>query len=151
MSNKQTSTLNDQQPQQQLIDQSPVGIFYTDGYGDCSYVNRRWCEITGLTSAQANHEYWLKALHPDDRNHCHQEWDYAFHHKQNYQSEHRYVRKDGTIIWVLAQAYPENYDFGQGRRFIGTLIDITPQKITEINLRNSANKLKHQHQKDVNK
>ena len=34
---------------QTLTEVSPVGIFYTDAFGDCLYVNERWCEIAGIT------------------------------------------------------------------------------------------------------
>ena len=32
---------------------SPVGIFETDGAGQCTYVNERWREIADLTPDQA--------------------------------------------------------------------------------------------------
>ncbi len=28
-----------------VIDELPIGVFYTDKAGDWSYVNKRWCEI----------------------------------------------------------------------------------------------------------
>ena len=42
-----------------LARSSPVGIFRTDPGGDCVFVNDKWCEISGMTSAQAAGNGWV--------------------------------------------------------------------------------------------
>ena len=34
--------------------------------GEVDFVNRRWCEFTGLTAAESRGRGWLAAIHPDD-------------------------------------------------------------------------------------
>ena len=134
---------------EQLIDNSPVGIFYTDKDGDCSFVNRRWCEITGLAPHKANHKNWLIALHPEDRLRCQQDWLKAFKLQTTYCSEHRYLHKDGSVVWALVQAYPTKQS--EEQRYIGTIVDISAQKTREFDLRNTKNKLKYQHAQNIKK
>ena len=43
---------------------APVGIFKTDVKGKCLYVNKRWCEISKLTSAEAAGHGWTKSSPP---------------------------------------------------------------------------------------
>ena len=52
---------------QNLAKISPVGIFRTDENGATTYVNPMWCQISGLSLAEAMGDGWLKAVHPDDR------------------------------------------------------------------------------------
>src|SRR3989338_4690421 len=122
-------------------DKSPVGIFYTDHKGDWSYVNERWCELTGLSSHDANNSAWLAAVHPDDRERCKKEWLAAFHHHETYSSEHRYLHPNGKIVWVLAQAFPARGQKKELRDYIGAIIDITHRKETEVSLRTSKKQL----------
>ena len=110
----------------QQLDTSPIGIFITDAQGDRSYVNKKWCDLTGLSANEANHRCWIQAVHPDDRIRCKQEWNRALGYLSYYQSKHRYVRK-GKDIWVLTQAFPicdhENNFIG----YLGTVYDLVGQ------------------------
>ncbi len=110
-----------------LIDSSPVGVFFTDNTGDRSYVNDRWCEITGLKLEQANNKDWLGALHPDDRERCQKEWEHSIKNWSIYKSVHRYQNSKGTV-WVISEAFPISSQDNPNRGYIGTLTDITEQK-----------------------
>jgi PAS domain S-box-containing protein len=48
--------------------------------------------------------------------------------KPDYNVEHRLVRKDGGILWVLASGKVERDDGGRPVRFVGTLTDISKRK-----------------------
>ena len=48
-----------------LLQISPVGIFFTDAEGNCLHVNQTWCLIAGLSTEQALGRGWLEAIHPD--------------------------------------------------------------------------------------
>jgi PAS domain S-box-containing protein len=47
-----------------LATASPVGMFRTDAEGRCTYVNERWCEISGLSPEQALGEGWGRRWTP---------------------------------------------------------------------------------------
>ena len=57
--------------------QAPVGIFETDAGGQCTFVNTRWCELTGLAPEQALGQAWSHAVHPDDLARVAFAWDEA--------------------------------------------------------------------------
>ena len=56
---------------------APIGIFETDALGSCTFVNDRYCQLTGLSSADALGAGWTRVLHPDDRGRVIAEWQAA--------------------------------------------------------------------------
>lgn len=122
-----------------LVELSPVGIFYTDVEGDCTYINERWQEIAGLTLEEALGKGWVQSLHPDDRNRISAEWYQAVRERRPYKSEYRFLNRDGTTTWVLGQAIIERTHSEGVARYIWTITDITERKHTEEQLRESLN------------
>lgn len=116
---------------QNLVQLSPVGIFHTDPKGQCTYVNRRWCEITGLNAGQALGDGWIRALHPDDRTRISEEWHQAAQENRIFQTEYRFLHPGGTTVWVKGQAVAEHADKNQVTGYIGTITDITGLKRAE--------------------
>ncbi|MFV5700906.1 PAS domain S-box protein [Flavobacterium sp. XS2P12] len=114
-----------------LTEVSPVGIFQTDASGNTTYVNPRWCQISGLSFVEALGNGWLKAVHNDDKESLFNGWENATYNKEISLSEYRFVRPDGTIAWVIGQAIPEKNSENQIIGYIGTITDITERKITE--------------------
>ncbi|MBI5964586.1 MAG: transporter substrate-binding domain-containing protein [Chloroflexi bacterium] len=120
-----------QQRYQTLARISPVGIFQTDIKGTTTYVNPKWCAISGLTVAQALGDGWLEAVHPDDRERLSKGWHESAQHGQASYSDYRFVRPDGTLAWVMGQAVPEMSPDGQIIGYVGTITDITERKQAE--------------------
>jgi two-component system, cell cycle sensor histidine kinase and response regulator CckA len=118
-----------QQQYQALAEASPVGIFRTDAQGNCIYVNRQWCEMTGILFEQAVQGDWTRALHPEDRDQILAAWQTAFQNTVPLRLEFRFQKPDGAIVWVLCQALPEGGVGGLG--YIGTVTDITEKKQLE--------------------
>lgn len=113
---------------------SPVGIFITDEKGLTTYVNPKWCELSGLSAEEAKGNGWMKALHPDDREKVRQTWEERFSKKEKSYDDYRFVHKDGKVIWVMGYAVPEKTN-GKISGYIGTTTDITDRKHTEEILR----------------
>lgn len=107
-----------------LARMAPVGIFRTNELGDTTFVNPRWSSLTGLSFSEALQNKYVEAIHPSDREERIKEWYYAVKHKIPVISEYRFVRPDGSVIWVQGQAIPETVD-GQMKGYIGTITDIT--------------------------
>lgn len=122
-----------------LAELSPVGIFRTDADGNCLDVNRRWCEIAGLAAAEARGEGWSRALHPEDRDRVYEEWTEFARSGDRFRSEHRFLRPDGTVRWVVVDAIR----FGDAATggCIGTITDITDRKAIESELAASRDAL----------
>ena len=119
-----------QQLFENLAQISPVGIFRTSADGYTTYVNPQWSELSGLSFNEAIGYGWLDAVHPDERERLRNSWnsDIEIQHASN--AEYRFLKKDGSIVWVIGNAVAEMKDniiVG----FIGTITDITGRKISE--------------------
>ncbi len=116
----------------------PVGIFMTKANGKTTFVNPKWCAISGISQEDALNDGWLKAVHPDDRKKLKQGWYDNTSKKEDSDAEYRFRLPDGTITWVLGQAIPEYNDKKEIIGYVGTITDITKIKLYELEL----NKLK---------
>lgn len=122
-----------------LARMAPVGIFRTDEKGDTTFVNPKWSALCGLSYSEALQNNYVSAIHPEDRDERIKEWQYAIKRKIPVISEYRFVRPDGSIIWVQGQAIPEMAD-GHVIGYIGTITDITELIETQNDLRAAKEK-----------
>lgn len=128
------AVLKSEKRYQTLTEISPVGIFHTDTTGYTTYVNPRWCEISGLSKKAALGNGWLNAVHAEDRQLIIQGWADATKHHKISLSEYRFVRPDGSIAWVMGQAIPEKNAKKEIIGYVGTTTDITERKKAEIEI-----------------
>ena len=110
---------------------APVGIYRTNTTGDAIYLNDRWCEIAGLTAAEASGSKWARALHPDDRETVAAEWYASVQECRPFQLECRFQKPDGTVTWVLSRANAERNIYGEIIGYVGTITDISDRKRAE--------------------
>ncbi len=120
-----------EQRYQTLARISPVGIFRTDADGSTTYVNPKWCAISGLSVERALGDGWLDAVHPDDRERINQDWQESARLHQSSFADYRFVRPDGTVAWVMGRAAPEVNAEDQIIGYVGTITDITDRKRAE--------------------
>jgi PAS domain S-box-containing protein len=113
----------------------PVGIFRTDPTGHCLYVNDCWCQMTGITLAEAQQDGWSQALHPDDRDRVFDEWYNCAQQNLPFQSEYRFQKRNGDITWVFGQAVAERGIAGELLGYVGSITDISDRKQMEAQLR----------------
>ena len=123
---------------QVMAEASPVGIFRCDRNSRCRYVNRRWREITGLTTAQAADDGWLSAVHPDDAESVQRNWQLAVIEGQVFRTECRFQRPRGLTTWVFVQAEPVFDARQQLAGYIGSVTDISERKRSEEEIRRIA-------------
>ncbi len=114
-----------------LAQVAPVGIFRTDEKGNCLYVNERWCAMAGITAEAASGDGWLQAIHPEDRERVFREWRESTATERAFTTECRFLRPDGTVTWLLAQAAAEYDDQGKVVGYVGSVTDITELKRIE--------------------
>ena len=127
---------------QNLAKVSPVGIYRNNLLGDCLYVNERWCNLTGLSSAEALGKGWLKAIHPEDKDHLLEKWNSHDFEKFNFKSEYRFIRPNGFVTWVIGQARAEYNNTGEMIGFVGSVTDISEIKLAERLIKNAAEGLR---------
>lgn len=111
----------------------PVGVFRTDAQGQCTYVNDRWCTITGVSASAAYGTGWLGALHAEDRPMVERAWREAVQRGEAFHQEYRFGGAGSPARWVLGQAVPDPVLGG----WVGCITDITGRKQIEDELRQS--------------
>ena len=114
-----------------LADVSPVGIFSSDPRGRTVFVNRRWCEISGLTLEQARGDGWKAALHPEDRARVADGWAEVVRQGGSSSAEFRFVRPDGKVTWLVGQSRVQLHADGTVAGYVGTITDVTDLKRAE--------------------
>src|SRR5262249_26854661 len=115
--------------------QAPVGIFETDAGGRCTFVNTRWCELTGLGAEEALGQAWSHAVHTDDLVGVAFAWDAAIERGQEFRAEYRLQRPDGQVLWVSGSAAPVVDALGRTGGWLGTVVDVTERRRHEEELR----------------
>lgn len=116
---------------QNLANVAPVGIFRTDIQGNTTYVNPTWCRISGLSHDEAMGNGWLRVVHPDDRQVLAENWQKSAQRHAVSMADYRFLRDDGSTVWVMGQAVPEFNSDNQVVGYIGTITDITERKKVE--------------------
>ena len=119
---------------QTLADMSPAGIFLTDSGGDCIYVNQSWLKLSGLRLEQALGPHWVDAIHPDDRDQVWMEWDRAVREEGLFKMDFRMQQPSGQVVWITVLSSPYRDQDGEIAGFVGVNIDISEQKILQLQL-----------------
>src|ERR1044072_1634373 len=89
---------------------------------------------------QPSGEWLQKYIHPDDQQRVLSAIDLAIHARAQFELEHRVVRRDGSLGWMVSRAIPILDDKGKIREWLGTASDVTRRKEGEETLRGSEEK-----------
>jgi PAS domain S-box-containing protein len=112
-----------------LSGEASIGIFLTDPEGHTLYLNDRLRRMAGLPSTPTAGESWLDALSPDDNDLIHAEWAGAITDHRSFAREFRFRRSDGTIRWVMAEAFPLRTGGDASTGYVGMVRDVTPRQL----------------------
>ncbi|MDB4975441.1 MAG: putative sensory transduction histidine kinase [Myxococcaceae bacterium] len=107
---------------------APVGIFESDALGICTFINRRWTEITGITYDQAVGQSWAQAMHPDDVPRIRVAWHEASVQGTPFSLEFRFLLKEGGVAWVRAGCVPLRDPHGVLTGYLGSIVDVTESR-----------------------
>jgi PAS domain S-box-containing protein len=126
-----------------IFEQAGVGVTEVDSHtGRFLKVNRRYCEIVGLTVTEALTSDFLSITHPEDLGGELVEMERLRKGAISFFTmEKRYVRKDGSIVWVSLNAVPLWQPGEEAASHIAVVHDITARKRVETALRASQEKL----------
>ncbi len=100
--------------------------------------NKKFCDITGYPAAELLTLTFSQITHPDDRDRDAGVYEQALKGKTDgWITEKRYIRKDGTTIWVKVTGTVMFSSDGVPYRSMAVIEDITESKTSEQALRQS--------------
>lgn len=105
--------------------------------GRCDFLNRRWCEYTGIPAEKQLGFGWLDQVHPEDRDYLLKAWLEAVECGKEMFVVFRIRRHDGIYRWFDTRAIPQRDSQGRIIRWLGSNTDITDVELTRQALANS--------------
>lgn len=109
-----------------LAEAFPSLVFRADDRGDFITINDgRWMRLTGRGPRTWQGQRWISAVHPDDQERVRRGWHQFVGTGESWADEFRFLRIDGSVAWVLAQAVPMRDSAGRIVDYFGACIDIT--------------------------
>lgn len=89
-------------------------------------VNKKMCEITGYSEKELLGMTVSDITHPEDREEDKEAWDKMFRGEATeINRRKRYVKKDGTVVWVKSNITILRDDDGEPFRAMAVIVDIT--------------------------
>ena len=118
-----------------VLDTIPELICTADRAGHADFANRRWCEYTGMTVAEAGGLGWQAAIEPEDLPRLLDQWKSIAAAGAPREIEARIRRSDGVYRWFLFRCSPLSEADGEVTRWYVTSADIDDRRRAEDALR----------------
>jgi PAS domain S-box-containing protein len=118
-----------------LTNSAPAMIWLADPENRCTYVNKQWLDFTGRTAEEELGMGWRRGMHPEDYEAGPESLASHFDARQPFELEFRLRRHDGEYRWLYNCGIPRFSSDGAFLGYIGTSIDITERKESEVALR----------------
>ncbi len=128
----------------QLVEQIQA-VTYLDKLDEVSssiYMSPQIEQLVGypLEEWQNDNEFWVKILHPEDREFALAENRRTNESGENFKIEYRMIAKDGHVVWVHDEAVLSYDKSGKPCAWHGVMYDITARKQSEEALRESESR-----------
>jgi diguanylate cyclase (GGDEF)-like protein/PAS domain S-box-containing protein len=118
-----------------LVEHIPAVVYLdpVDEDQDSIYVSPQVSELLGISPSEWIEDpyAWRHHVHPDDIDRAWAEYQQAFNERTVLNHEYRMIHEDGTVKWVLEQAYPIADEDGGPWLIQGVMFDITERKAAE--------------------
>lgn len=121
---------------------SAIGMAIVGLDGRFITVNDSLCRITGYTAEEMKSLTYQKITHPDDIERDTKSFRKLLSgQKEAYESEKRYLHKNGQVIWIHMATSLVKHKFGEPLHFVSQIEDITSRKRDELHLLNLNQRL----------
>ena len=111
------------------LEASGVGIWsFIDGQLEW---DDQLCRLFDVAETPADYEAYLELIHPDDREAIDRVLRRALRGDRYRDVEHRVIRQDGSILWILGRGLTVRRSNGEVAGLLGIAIDITGLKRTQ--------------------
>ncbi|TXI04255.1 MAG: PAS domain S-box protein [Rhizobium sp.] len=111
-----------------VISQSATGIAQCELDGRFVLVNGRFCEIVGYSESELLGMRMHDITYPDDLRENTRLFEQMMATGESFEIEKRYVRKDGSLVWVANSVSGLRDGSGRIQRVAGVVIDINERK-----------------------
>jgi PAS domain S-box-containing protein len=128
-----------------VFEQAPLGIALVDSQtGRFKSLNQKYADIVGYSRKELAKLAFHDITHPDDLEANLQETQLMVDGKIDILGlEKRYMRQDGSVVWVNLTCVPLSWDEGDPRSHIAMIQDITERRRAQEELARSNNDLQH--------
>ena len=113
--------------------QAVVYLDPVDENSESIYVSPQVVELLGIEQDEwlTDPYAWRHHVHPEDIDRAWDEYRHAYNGHEPLNHEYRMVHEDGSVRWVLEQAYPIDDEQGHPWLIQGVIFDITERKLAE--------------------
>lgn len=112
----------------QLAELLPQKVWTADAEGNKTYFNQTLLDYAGMSFEELNGDKWKQMIHRDDWEQDKMKWKKSIKTGEIYQSESRFLRKDGKYLWHLTLAVPLKDEQGKIVLWIGSKTEIEKQR-----------------------
>ncbi|HEY6566879.1 MAG TPA: EAL domain-containing protein [Actinomycetota bacterium] len=118
-----------------LVEQIPAVVYLdpVDEDSDSIYVSPQVVTLLGIDQNEwlTDPYCWRKHVHPEDLDRVWEEYEDSYNNHTTLNHEYRMVHEDGSLKWVLEQAYPIDDEHGNPWLIQGVIFDISARKAAE--------------------
>ncbi|HXQ69532.1 MAG TPA: sigma 54-interacting transcriptional regulator [Pyrinomonadaceae bacterium] len=123
------------------VDTVPAMIWIVGTDMKCTYVNQRWLDFTGRREEQELGTGWTEAIHADDYERILKTYETSILEREPFEMEYRMRRHSGEYRWILDTGVPRFGNGGEFLGYIGSCVDITERKESEVALQTAHEEL----------
>jgi PAS domain S-box-containing protein len=117
-----------------IVSQVITGVASSEIDGRLTIVNQKYCDITGYSAAELSQLRLHDITHPDDLPRNVELYNRMLTEGTPFEIEKRYIRKDGSIVWVNNYVSPICDRNGKPQSVVAVVLDITERKQAEAAL-----------------
>jgi len=128
-----------------VFNQGLIGVALLDAQGRWLKVNEPLCKLTGYSEDELLQLDFQTITHPDDLDKDIEEARRVMRGESSgYQMEKRYLRKDGSVVWVLLHVSRVNATAESPAYFVSMVSDISERKTAEARMKALSSSLERQ-------
>jgi PAS domain S-box-containing protein len=126
-----------------IFDLAAGGVALADLEGRLTRANRKYCEMLGYTEAELFGKTVMELTHPADRGANQANFQRVLEGEaEDFIMEKRYLRKDGSILWVEVAVSCLRDAQGQPTHWLASVVDISERKQSALQLEQNEARLR---------